>query len=361
MTTATDTNETTQMEKYDSGLTDDKHLELANAFNPLMANVKRLIKTAEGVDITGPEDKAAMALARKTRLALKGIRVDVEKKRKTLKEESLRTGKAIDGMANIVKFLIVPVEEQLQEQEDYAKKIEQKRISDLVESRTQKLMAFDVDCSAFDLAKMNSPTFDGLLSASQLGHKAKLEAESKERKRIEEERAAKEKAEAERIEAERVERERIEAENAKLREEAAEREQKIEEERAKAQAEEEKKAAEIAKLEAEKREVEEQAAKLREQDQQRQRDEAARVAKKEQDDRYAELTRINAEKEAKQACLAAPDKDKLDVLLHAICDVTMPSVSSEVALDAVKLVTIKLNETVKHLRHAIEKIEEPTE
>ena len=316
MTTATDTNETTQMEKYDSGLTDEKHLELANAFNPLMADVKGLIKTAEGVEITSPEDKDAMALARKTRLALRAIRVDVEKKRKELKEESLRTGKAIDGMANIVKFLIVPVEEKLQAQEDYAKKIEEKRLADLVESRTQKLMAFDVDCSAFDLAKMNSPTFDGLLSASQLGHKAKIEAELRERKRIDDERVAKEKAEAERIEAERVERERIEAENAKLREEAAEREQKIEEDRAKAQAQEEKKAVELAKLEAEKREVEEKAEALREQEKQRQRDEAARIADKEKAEREAVIAHSKAEEDAKQARLAAPDKDKLDVLLQ---------------------------------------------
>ena len=131
-----------------------------------------------------------MKMARTGRLLLRERRIAIEKTRKELKEQSVREGKAIDGIANILKGLIVPLEKYLESQEKY------------------------VEIKA---------------------------AEEAEKKRIEEEL----KAEEERIAAEKAERERqakVQAENERLKREAIERERLNAE--AKARLESERKAAE---------------------------------------------------------------------------------------------------------------------
>lgn len=81
--------------------------------------------------------------------------------------------------------------------------------------------------------------------------------------------------------------------------------------------------------------------------------------------RQQDEERVRAEakgqKAAEQARLAAPDKDKLHVLLIAICAMPMPSVSSEIALDAVQHARMSLNDVVKHLREAVKEIENQPE
>ena len=135
-----------------------------------------------------------MKMARTGRLFLREKRIAIESTRKELKEQALREGKAIDGIANVLKALIVPIEEYLEQQERF---VEIKAAAE-VEAR-------------------------------------RIEIE----KRIEEERITKEKAEAE-------ERERIRKENIRLQKEAEEREKAIAAERAKVEAERQRKEKELA-------------------------------------------------------------------------------------------------------------------
>ena len=126
---------------------------------------------AKRIVVTTADQVADMAEARAGRLYLREKRLAVERTRKDLKEQALREGKAIDGLANVLKALIVPIEEYLDQQEHF------------VENRAA----------------------------------AQAEAERVAKEKAEEaERAAKEKAEA----AERV---RITIENERLRREAFER------------------------------------------------------------------------------------------------------------------------------------------
>lgn len=123
--------------------------------------------------------KAIFVVARTGRLFLREKRLAIEKTRKELKEQALREGKAIDGIANVLKGLIVPIEEYLDKQERFV--------------------------------------------------------EIKELERLDAERRAMEaKAEEERIEKEKadlVERERLRMENERLRAEAKTREAELEKER----------------------------------------------------------------------------------------------------------------------------------
>jgi hypothetical protein len=167
----------------DSGLEKTKADYILENFNSYFALASEWERRAKDIVVTDSSQKDIMAMARVGRLALKEKRILLEKERKKLKEQALREGKAIDGIANVLKALIVPIEDYLDKQEhfvEYKKKAEE-------EAR-------------------------------------RIEVE----KRMEEERIAKEKAEEEK-------RKKIEAENKRLKEEAERRKKEIEEERRKAE------------------------------------------------------------------------------------------------------------------------------
>jgi DNA-directed RNA polymerase subunit RPC12/RpoP len=88
---------------------------------------------AKSIIVTNENQTVDMQIARVGRLFLREQRIKVEKARKTLKEQALREGKAIDGIANVLKALIEPIEEYLEKQEKFieikaAEKAEQERI-----------------------------------------------------------------------------------------------------------------------------------------------------------------------------------------------------------------------------------------
>lgn len=200
----------------ESGLEASKAQFILEKFQGYFAIAAEWEATAATIIVTDAKQTDKMDMARKGRLILREKRIAVEKARKELKEQALREGKAIDGIANVLKALIVPIEEHLERQEKFV----------------------------------------------ELKVAAEAEAKRQEvEKRIEEERIAAEKAAAEEQERIKQENERLKAE-AVLREAAAkvEREKQakiLAEQKAKAEAE--KKAAE-AKARAEKEEAEERAA-----------------------------------------------------------------------------------------------------
>lgn len=67
-------------------------------------------------------DKFHAEVARNRRIEVKNLRVAVEKKRKELKEDSLRVGSAIDAEAKRITAMLEPIEKHLQEQEDIVAK-----------------------------------------------------------------------------------------------------------------------------------------------------------------------------------------------------------------------------------------------
>jgi len=173
---------------------------------------------ARAIKVTNASQTGDMAMAREGRLFLKEKRCAIETARKELKEQALREGKAIDGIANVLKALIVPIEDYLDKQE---------RFVEIQEEEKREALRIEVE------------------------------------KRIEDERIAKEKADAEALEKARIE-------NEKLRAEAIERDKKamaerkkqealLLKERAKAQAEREKQEKKLALERAERKFQEEEA------------------------------------------------------------------------------------------------------
>lgn len=207
---------------------------------------------AKNLVVTREDQKAEMEMARTGRLFLREKRIAIENSRKKLKEDALREGKAIDGIANVLKALIVPIEEYLDRQEHFI---------ELEKEKKEAAMRLEIE------------------------------------KRMEEERIAKERAEAE-------EREKMRLENERLKKEAAEKESQLAEERKKQEAilaEERRKAdAERAKAEADKRALEEKSRKEKAEQERKlaEEKEKAEIAKR----KAAEASRkkLEAEREEKE-------------------------------------------------------------
>lgn len=204
----------------------------------LAADWERKAKT---IVVTDEKQVDDMKMARTGRLLLREKRIAIENARKELKEQALREGKAIDGIANVLKALIVPIEEYLEKQEKF---VEFKEAAE----KEEKRIAFE--------------------------------------KKLEEDRIAEEKRVAE-------EQERIRKENEKLKQEAIEKEKALLEER---KEQEKRLEAERAKAEAEKKAIEDKARAEREKAEAERKAAEAKAAK----EREAERAKAEAERKEKE-------------------------------------------------------------
>lgn len=99
----------------------DSGRALLDNFEDVFLQVDKWTAAAKDIVVTDESQTHLMAAAKDLRLQVKEKRLAVESQRKSLKEASLRKGKAIDGVANIIKGLIEPLERHLKEQEDFVK------------------------------------------------------------------------------------------------------------------------------------------------------------------------------------------------------------------------------------------------
>lgn len=202
---------------------------------------------AKAIVVTSETQKEDMAKAKEGRLILKEKRVAVERVRKSLKEESLREGKAIDGIANVLKAVIVPIENYLEQQERFVeiqeeKKLEAKRLE--IERRmaeeeklAQEKAAQEQERARQEYEKLKQETAE-FAERVAVERRARDEAMAKERAKADAERKSiEDKAKAEKAKADaklRAEREKAELE----RKEAEDKARKLKEkERAKLEAE----------------------------------------------------------------------------------------------------------------------------
>lgn len=290
----------------DNGLEQTKVEVLLSSFGTAYSEAKQLAAGATGLVVTKEDQTDLMQEARTKRIALKSVRVEVENTRKSLKEQSLREGKAIDGMANIIKALIVPVEEHLEKQEKFAEVVQAERKAAKHAERIELLSKYVPDVSLYSLEAMTDETFAVLVTNTKEAFEAH--------------KAATAKAEADRVEAEKAaiaEQERVRLENIKLREEAAKHEAEIEAER--------KKRADIERAEAQYRANE---AAKHEAELKAERVKLAEVERAEAQRQAQEAAKHEAEIEAERQALLAPDKDKLIALSKTIDSIALPLVAS---------------------------------
>lgn len=298
-----------------TGLEENKVQILIDKFASSFSEAKELVKGARDIKVTDIEQVDEMSKARDLRLSLKNTRVSVDKTRKALKEQSLREGKAIDGMANIIKALIVPVEQYLQEQEDFALKLKAERNTRKEDERISKLSKYVEDVSVYTLhpENLSEDSFQKILETSRKAFEADQKAEAEtEAKRIADQKA------------EKAEQERIREENEKLKKDAEAREK------------------EVAK------EKEEQEAKLTKEREAKEKLEAGIKAKEVEAEAEAKAI-VEAEEEKKRLEMSAPDRQKLLDYGFKIDSTPTPTLSTPEAMTILNNFLDKLGKLTKEL------------
>lgn len=183
---------------------------LRAAFGEMFTQAEEWAAKAQGIIVTRADQTSEMELARESRLALRSIRIKVEAKRKDLKEDSLRRGQAIDGIARVIRSLVEPIEAHLLEQEEFVERQAAAEAAKLRQLRVAALASFGADPSVYaDIGGMSDAAWAMLLNGVRLHHEAQLAADKLEREAQEKARLAKE--------AEDV---KVRVENARLKKEA---------------------------------------------------------------------------------------------------------------------------------------------
>lgn len=301
-------------------------------FNVTDATISEMREKFLPLAIQGIQDKQGYIAVHEARMSVKAVRIEVEKTRKELKEESLRWGRMVDGEAKRITELLLPIEKDLEtkqkaidDEKERLKAEREREAKERLSRRVQALVAEGVVATAIDLQALDCLTDESF--AAEVARAKKL---NEERKAKEAEEATAKKAEEERIAKVAAEQE---AERARLA--AIDKEQQ--ERAAKLKADEEAHAARIkaeqdaaaAKIKAEedriaKEKADFEAQKQKEADEKRRAEELEVAKKKAADEALAaEKARVEREAEEKrqaEAELAAeeeriaalrPDAEKL--------------------------------------------------
>lgn len=269
--------------------------ELVTAFLPIAKEAQEAIADSMMISVTSVDDKEGMKRAREARLRIRELRLRTEQARKSLKEDALRKGQAIDKVAGIIKDQIAPVEEALKAHEEFAERVEAARKAKIGTERAAKLRAVNTDPSVYPLDVMGEEAFANLLEGATLAHQKRLD----DARKAEEARLAAEKARQEELAKERAEREKAQ----QAAREAAEQARKDREALEAAQRSEREARDAAAKAEREAKEAEER--KAREQ----------------------------------QRAAAAPDREKIAALATSVRAIRLPEMATPEGKTALRRIT----------------------
>lgn len=330
-----------------SGLVPTEADALKLSFSPMFDTANQWAARVETLTVTDVSQVREMKLARESRLALKEIRCNAERKRKELNESSQRRTKAVNGIYNVLEYLIVPLEDKLMAMEQFAERKESARLDEQMTQRKLALAHYGpVLLDDASIRNMAEEAFQVMLQGAELIAAAKVAAEMKALAEQKEREAAAQ-----------AERERVRVENERLKAEAAEKEAALAKEREAVEAarrEAEAKAKAALKAQQDKARKEREAAMAKAREEQAARDAAAQVerqrlediAKAERDERqrvqrelqrvkdaeFAAAEKAKAEKDAieaaRQKAEAAPDKAKLEAFLKNLLNVEVPTMAT---------------------------------
>ncbi len=305
-------------------------------FSDAFAKAEELRQRALSIVVKDHTDFDTMKEARAVRLELKDIRVSAEKNRKAMKEDSLRMGRAIDGVYNLLEAAVVPLEKYLSEQENAAAVHMEREKARILAERVEAITPYmRPGVPLPDLSALDDGQWINYLADAKLLHEARIEQERK--------------AEADRIAAEQAaqaEREKLRLENDRLRAEAEAAEKERKEAEAKAAAAHRAKQAAARKL------LDEANAELAREKALRDKLEAEAKAKAEAERKAAEA-QAKAEAAAKRKAARAPDREKVRAMLAAFESVELPKINDPELREAVYTFTSKYNAAWQDLAAAI--------
>mgnify|MGYP001575951277 CR=1 FL=1 len=108
-------------------------------FNVADAVIAKMSAEYLPLKVEGLDDKEGFKKVHYARMVIKGKRIEVEKKRKELKESSLRFGQAVDGEAKRIIALLSPIETHLEHEESIVEKEKERLRVEAEEMARRKL------------------------------------------------------------------------------------------------------------------------------------------------------------------------------------------------------------------------------
>lgn len=144
----------------DSKVEQSTALTLQNAFLPFYDNLLTWSEKAKTLVVTDGSQTREMKMAREARLALKDIRVNANKTRLALKEDSTRYGKAVQSVYNLIEGLITPAEKHLEAQEKFVEIQVEKGKKELWSVRASELLPYRDFVSPDAFAELGEITED---------------------------------------------------------------------------------------------------------------------------------------------------------------------------------------------------------
>ena len=138
-------------------------------FQEFTQAVEEWSEKANAIVVTEETQKELMAEAREGRLLLKAKRIEVEKTRKSLKEQSLSEGRLIDSVAKYLTGLIEPAEKHLELQEKFIEIQEQNKRIQLKADRTDLLQPYKdvIDPNSIQLDLITDEAFTTILNGAK--------------------------------------------------------------------------------------------------------------------------------------------------------------------------------------------------
>lgn len=139
---------------------------------------------SKAIVVTDASQTGVMQMARAGRLALKAMRVEVERTRKEMKVEIVTQGKAIDGVANFLKGAIEPIEKHLADQEYFVERQEEIASEARRQLAEEALQEKEAQAAADEAARIveqeaENERLKKEQAAADAAHKAELEKERK--------------------------------------------------------------------------------------------------------------------------------------------------------------------------------------
>jgi hypothetical protein len=198
----------------DYGLTEDKAVQIQNAFSPMIAEREALTEIYNNL-IVGEMSPELIKEARALRLKLVKVRTGTKKIHSAEKSFFLAAGKFVDAWKNKNTVAVELMENKLSEIENYYINIEKEKQAQKRIERLEILELYEIEDIPENLGQMT----DSAWFFYEKGIKEDYKQRKQSEKEAEEKRIADEKAEKERIE-------KIEAENLRLQKEAREKETK---------------------------------------------------------------------------------------------------------------------------------------
>lgn len=122
---------------------------------------------------------ALTKIAKNLRNRLVKVRTGADKARKAQKAEFLQAGKAIDGVANIVKWAVSDKENVLAEIEKHFENLEKERLQALQEERVEAISKYIEDAGERNLSSMEADVWESYFSTKKSAYEDRIAAEAK--------------------------------------------------------------------------------------------------------------------------------------------------------------------------------------